>query len=581
MIIADYIGNLALEAGKSHLKDDIDKKKLRKALSDLIKRHRKYNEICARAEEIDFQGLIDYIEGNLLNDVVTRIFNHDKAKRREARNSVIKKAIEYSHAKTDESKRRVAIIISFCLDIIHDFYLTLNNQDYIIASHIIDEINNDTKETVQSSEKRIANLVEHNRPLVSMDKAVELSKLGDLNTIENGIKDMLDVISTKHPLYPYYGYELHNSKLRSKPLTNEAIQKYPPKYVFSGPITVGDKQFHTPQENPFDYSYRHQLPMTLEVSGAIKYLGTQPDPKQDEMINLIGKTLTANPPGFPPASPYSIMVGTQTYFDYILLRTQEILDDGTIIISNKEQGYFITFEIKLNPKSLDNIKYIISMNHPSNHDLLKYVKFMAALEKNIDFRIHDLSKDTDWLAGHINNTGYKTGFPTIEEEISFIENLCCIEDYFNIQFHPEGNISISEMKDVQYLSNLIQNDYTYSTWEQSTLTGVIDQDKRDYILTMDDKPFMFAYVGISQISLFGAKFDVQFLRIYISAKVADLETLKKKVELSDDGESIKIKLQPGDNNYSADTLNIPDNISEAQSLFFSSEGQFSQMNSNN
>ena len=217
------------------------------------------------------------------------------------------------------------------------------------------------------------------------------------------------------------------------------------------------------------------------------------------------------------------------------------------------------------------------MCHPSNHDLLKYVKFMAALEKDKVFRVHDLPTDTDWCAGHINNTGYKTGFPTIEEEIRFIENLCRIEEYFGIKLSPEGDISIDEIEEVQSLSHLIQNEYSISTWEQSTLTGVIDQETRQHINTMNDNPFMFAYVGISQVSLFGVNFDVKFLRIYISAKVANLDKLKKKVELSDDGANIKIKLQPGDNNYSADTLRIPDNIKNAKSLFFSSKGEFSQI----
>ncbi len=35
--------------------------------------------------------------------------------------------------------------------------------------------------------------------------------------------------------------------------------------------------------------------------------------------------------------PCSIKVGGKTYFEYVLLRTKEILDDGTYIVTNDEQ----------------------------------------------------------------------------------------------------------------------------------------------------------------------------------------------------------------------------------------------------
>ena len=576
MIITDYIGNLALEAGKSYFHDKIDEKKLKKALSDYIEHHRKYNEVCTIAEEIDFQGLIDYIQSNLLDDVATRMFSHNKTERRNTREHIINKALYYSHADSDEAKHRVKKIVSITLDIIHNFYLSLNKKDYLITSLIVDEVHDDTRELLQSSENRLTDLIEKSRSLVSMDKAVELSKSRDFRTIENGIENMIQVVSTNHPLFPDYGYELYNNKLRSKPLTKEAMQKHPPKYVFHGHVKVGDKPFHTPQENPFDYSYRHQLPITFEISEAEKYLGDQLDPKQDEILNFIGKTITANPPEFPTARPYSIMVGTETCFEYILLRTQEILDDGTKIISNKEQGNSIIFMIKTNPHSPDHPEYMISMNRPNNHDILQYVKFVFALEKYKDIHIHDLSTGKDWIAGHIENFSYKSGFPSIEEEIDFIERVCCIEDYFGVVLNPEGDISLKEIDEIRLISNLIQNELVPSQWEQATLTGIVNQDSRQRILAMNDNPFMFSYVGISQVKLFGAHFDVKYLRTYMSAQIVDLEKLKKKVELMDDGETIKIHLKPANDKTAADTLRIPDDIMDAKNMLISSPGQFLQ-----
>ena len=77
------------------------------------------------------------------------------------------------------------------------------------------------------------------------------------------------------------------------------------------------------------HAYRHQLKLVMSIDEAVKLLGNRPDPIQTEAKQYIGKEIIAIPPEFPEAFPCSIKVGEKTYFDYILLRTEEILDDGT------------------------------------------------------------------------------------------------------------------------------------------------------------------------------------------------------------------------------------------------------------
>ena len=67
----------------------------------------------------------------------------------------------------------------------------------------------------------------------------------------------------------------------------------------------------------------------MSISEAIKLLGDQLDPIQKEAQELVGKKIVMVPPAFPPAFPCAVKVKDKTYFDYVLLRTQEILDDGT------------------------------------------------------------------------------------------------------------------------------------------------------------------------------------------------------------------------------------------------------------
>ena len=71
--------------------------------------------------------------------------------------------------------------------------------------------------------------------------------------------------------------------------------------VVTGSIRFGDKQYNNKDIDPFEYSYHHQKPITIDVTNAIKYLGQRLDPIQDAAMGLIGNTIIAFPPKFPSA----------------------------------------------------------------------------------------------------------------------------------------------------------------------------------------------------------------------------------------------------------------------------------------
>lgn len=558
MIIVDYVGNLALDAGKNHFKCKLDEQKIKTALTDYMKRQRNYNEACSLAEEIDFQGLMDYVCTNLLDDVSIRAFHPDKRVRTRIREQIIDKAVAYSQAETDEAKKKVATCISICIVIIRGFYDSISVKEYLIASAIVDAVDQNTRDALHEMENRLLAKIDESGSLFSIPKATSLAKDGDIKTIENGFREVLKHISTEHPLFPDYGYDFSNGHMLSVPLTTEAKRKYPEKYMFTGPIRAGGKYFTDPKADPLDYSYRHQIPIVMEVIDAKKYLGDVP--VQDEVQDKVGGIITANPPQFPPAFPCAILAGTQICFEYILFRTQEILDDGMIIIGNKEQGGSLYFEIRVNPQIPNKPGFYITLKNPSNREVLQYVKFMEALERMKDLHIRVLSEGKDLVAGHIETLGYKSGFPSIEEEIDFIERICCIEDYFDIKLEPEGDICQQEYYGVKYISDLIRNETVDSTWKDATFKGTMSAEFRQRLIDMKDEPGAFSYVGISKVKLFNAEFEVTFMRTFLSARFADYEKLLKKTEILEDGDTISLKFVPAENNKVVETLQIPEEL---------------------
>ncbi len=569
---ADYLTDLGIEATKDKVKNKLDEKKLRESLMAYIKNQQKYNEMCSLAEEIDFQGLIDYIKNNLIDDTGTRFFDPNRNKRRQARQQIVDAAVAFSKADTDEAKFRVSKYISICLDIIRGFYEEhhLSLKEFLLSDMIVDAVADEVAEVqttlmtaVDSAKNEILAKIDNTGSLFSIDKALAFAKAGETDTIRDGIKKILDHISLEHPYYPHFGYDYRNGMILSKPLTAEAKKLYPPKYVLTGPVKIGDQYYNNPNGNPLDYSYRHQLPITMEISKATKLLGEKPDPRQDEMAGLEGQKLIASPPEFPPAFPCAINVGEIIFFENILLRTQEILDDGTYIIGNKDQGGSFYFEIRINPQIPSSPDFSMKISNATNRELLNFVRFMTALSKEKDLHIYVLALGEDIIAGYINDIDYKTGFSSVDEEIDFLERVCVIEDYFHIQLNPHGEISYKEYKTVIQISDLIINEEVLGTWNEATLTGVLTQHFREELINLDKEEYRFSYVGISHVELFGAEFEFRFMRTYKNAQIVDIEKVRRKAEVLDNGDDIKITFRAGNDNGTIDTLKIPDNIERA------------------
>lgn len=403
-MITEYIAELGLDAAKKHIREKIDERKIRSALIEYIERQRKYNDVALLAEEIDFQGLVEYIRNNLLDEVETRIFNPSKKKRGEARHHIVDMACSYASATSDEAKQRVSKFICICLDIIHDFYAKeIDKKDYILAEEIVDavaEVSNENTQriltTVENSTQIILNTLT-NGSLFSVDRALEMIHNDGVDSLGSGIQSILKHTSMEHPLYPSYGYDFSHGRIVSVPLTEDAKQLYPKRYKFTGSLKIGDRYFNDPNIDPIDYAYRHQLPITMEVTKAVRYLGNTIDPAQSDIKNLV--KLYANPPEFPPAFACAIKVGEQTYFEYILLRVDEILDDGRIILNNEEQDSHIRFGVEINPKKPSTPNFTVSIHNGNNKELLNYARFMKALKDVRDIHVYVLEIGEDIIAG--------------------------------------------------------------------------------------------------------------------------------------------------------------------------------------
>lgn len=139
MVVLDHIVELGFDAGMKQFGSKINDDKLKASLAQYISTQTKYNEICSLSEEIDFQGLTDYIKQKFLSSVDIRLFSPSKKARGSARQTLIEAAISYSSATTEDSRKRVIKYVDDCLDILRTFYSqNISKEEYLIAADIVD-----------------------------------------------------------------------------------------------------------------------------------------------------------------------------------------------------------------------------------------------------------------------------------------------------------------------------------------------------------------------------------------------------------------------------------------------------------
>lgn len=131
-----YVGHLADKA-----KDLKELKKLHDDISDFIEHNTNMIMACDSIEtEIDTEGLINYINGDLLSGYLQLIKIFSMEERDKFIESMVNKACYYSHANKTKAKSKVRTIIINCIYVIDHFYIDKNEpQTKVLAGKIVEE----------------------------------------------------------------------------------------------------------------------------------------------------------------------------------------------------------------------------------------------------------------------------------------------------------------------------------------------------------------------------------------------------------------------------------------------------------
>ena len=538
--IIDYVTDFGVELIKDKINNEREKNEIRNRLASYIKREQSINFDCTPEEEIDFGGLIQYIQTNFLDDAQLRIFGN-KEERDRAREDIKTKAIINAKANNSLSQERAIKMIETAVDILYNFYNSAQNKDLrLMAAQIENTVIDQADEIKEIIKEGIS---------TSIDKNVSLMKKGEISEVEDKVKSMLNTLGCTHNLYPDYQlvYDSEKNIFYSKPLSKEALEKYPPRISCTGTVEMNGKNIDTIDVETINYANRHQYPLKLNVVTAKKMLGDIVDPVQHEAEELMGTSIIIPPKPFPKAFPCSISINDAVMFDYILFRIEEILDDETIIMTNREQEN-CPFKMKLsiNVKLQCMDLSIQKNNNITNEETLHYLKFLLRGKTGGIISIKILSLRKELGSGKLDCLNYDTGFGSVENEVAFYEKIVAIEHHFYRTISVPKEIEYCDVKMISYLYALINGDECKDECASFSIQLPVTEQLRQIILESNNQKSSLSYVGTIYVPIFNEIYEIAIIKTFESVVYDNLEKLKKLVELLDIGDEIKLKFLPYD-----------------------------------
>lgn len=554
-MIKDYVVGIGLDALKDKLGGAYDQLSIKAELNEYVDRLEKLNYSCTREEEIDFQGLADYLCEQLPSEIETRIFSTVKAERDRAHRTIVAKAIAYASANTALAQKRVTKFVNDALNVLRTFWdRKLSHKLRHLAARITDDVDriveNQNREQTNEIVGAVHQLINQhqNTPSLSLDNNIALLKEHNIGQVEEHLNDFIKGMSTQHDLYPYYGYTVQSTafstRLISTPLSAEAERMYPPHFKCSGRVFLGNKQVPALTPRLKQYADDHQLPITLIADEAQKFLGTIIDPQQCEVDDVIGTPVIIQPKEFPAAMPYSIIHNDVVIYKHILLRAEEKFEDGSFSLSNEEQSLPFLIRFRVHPAT-KSTSFSFHINGGSNRDQLRYREFLKVLYSGGKLVIQHLDTGKNLLEASCSESRPAEYMDNLQNEIDFLKNVISLEDYFDESIVLPERFPTEDVQNLFIAAALIQGKIVRSEWSEYEISTTLQESTKEEIQGFLEGLYRMSCSDTKHLTIFGRDYNLPCLCTWTCAKLASPDKIKALLDILDLGDPFKLTFIPG------------------------------------
>ncbi len=533
--LSEWFVALGLDQFKDRLKEQGNEHKLQKSLEDFFAQYRSQFENISRNAEFDLEGVYEFFQKHLDTDLKQVLYGTTSEERERAKHSIYLKVISVSNAVTPESQSQVKSLAESVLQILYDFYLKSVDTGLLLA---VNTITSELSPKIDSLAKTVGQTQSTVEQLIISgltESDIQKAQNGDNSHIALKAGIMQQAISSLHPVKGYRN-QIIDGKIISVPASPEA-QKNPPKMKITGKTMLGDEPVSDITDETLDYAYRHQLSFKISVKDAKKYLGGILDPNQEEAKSLVGTTIIAKPQSFPPAFPVSLYCDDDCMFDYIMIRTQEILDDGSFIITNTEQ-------------TKAPYDFVMILNFSKNHagvtvkprecattkELLLLHKFFLKARMGCTIRLKNLTEQTVFLELRepaLNNDDCNKRRFFIET----LENLIVMETYYKTQLPLPEPVELADCRWIIFIGRLIKGEKISVPWEQFKFQLCVNEsNKKNIQKGIQD----LTYIGSVSIKMWETQYSLPVAVTYKKARMKDEDRMIDIISRMEVGETISI-----------------------------------------
>ena len=529
-ILNTFFSNVMIK--KHHL---ADKNMLEKAIDDVLSRYKEEFDNYNLTEEFDYQGLLNYVKQSMMPDVEEYLYATNRHERKRKHDHIIKKGIAYSSAKSSDSRTNARKLLENLLDTIKDVNITnIDSGSRLMANEIVGNV----EDIIEShDEKTQAKIEELSSKVNSITERPESSNPSDIKKFLQ-IKEM--DVSKSHILFPEYGYKLENDDLYSRPLSTTAEKKYPPHFEGMAELYICGNKISALDNEAITLSYRKQQPIEVHIKDIKKMLGNIEDPIQTEAERLKGEILYIKPAPFPDAFAVKLICGGNVIFDYIKLRTQSILDDGTFIVTNDEQKHAkFSFKLTLNPET-KRVDCSIVSNTPETRILLSIAQFIKCCVQHQKLEFKYLESGEPFLEGFVNIHSKENQAELIDNEIELLEDILVLEEYYHKSIGDNRKITEKDYDLILYAASLIKGEEIATHWSELSFPIVVEEHTKSNYEKMKEGNQELTYIGSVTFQLLGEEYKLPISRTFRNLDAKNYERTIQKLNVSDIGDPMNM-----------------------------------------
>ena len=273
-------------------------------------------------------------------------------------------------------------------------------------------------------------------------------------TTNNQINIVIDGDFTKvaisHELFPDYAVatkKMSNGKyaLVSKPLTKNAVKKYPPNFKSS--FKIIDERYKNVKNQAMlmDMLQYADSPVEVKITRFEQYLGDVLDPYPNPEISPMQagtKTYIMPQKRKLPKAEFKVNIefdNSDFKLSDIDLKLTRQLSNNKFILDNCAQESAIVF-IQLQLEYINDEKLKCNLNYKANPEKIKDSRCISIFNEFVlnlltkKYSIYDEKRKTVIMSGKINNKHDEKKIIELEDYINLIKAIIEIEEYFNTKF---------------------------------------------------------------------------------------------------------------------------------------------------